>query len=58
MTKRIAPSRSSTLSPKIQRNHMLPMRCIQPPCRNIDVKIDPGSGSRLRGAMSTQLTIS
>src|SRR5262245_62211425 len=28
---------SSTLLPKIQRNHMLPMRCIHPPCRNIDV---------------------
>src|SRR5712672_2739168 len=31
------PTRSSTLSPKIQRYHMLPITCIQPPCRNIDV---------------------
>ena len=31
------PSQSSTLLPKIQRNHMLPIRCIQPPCRNIEV---------------------
>src|SRR6476659_7697629 len=32
------PSRSSTLSPKIQRYSMLPPRCTQPPCMNIDVK--------------------
>src|SRR5262245_2715968 len=29
--------RSSTLSPKIHRYHMFPMKCIQPPCRNMDV---------------------
>ena len=28
------PTRSSTLSPKIQKYHMLPMTCIQLPCRN------------------------
>src|SRR5919106_4100389 len=28
---------SSTLFPKIQRNHMLPSRCNQEPCRNIEV---------------------
>ena len=32
------PSRSSILSPKIHRNHMLPSTCIQPPCRNMEVK--------------------
>jgi len=34
------------------------MTCIQPPCRNIDVQIDPGSGNRSRGGMSFQLAIS
>src|SRR5579862_2430000 len=31
------PSLSSVLPPKIQRNHMLPMMCIQPPWRNMHV---------------------
>ena len=35
--KRPWPTRSSTLSPKIQRYHMLPMTCNQLPCRNIEV---------------------
>src|ERR1700749_1055476 len=35
--KRPWPTRSSTLSPKIQRYHMLPSTCDQLPCRNIDV---------------------
>jgi hypothetical protein len=35
--KRPWPKASSTLSPKIHRNHMLPMMCDQPPCRNIEV---------------------
>ena len=26
---------------------MLPIRCIQPPCRNIDVKIDPGQRQQI-----------
>ncbi len=37
---------------------MFPMRCIQPPCRNIEVQIDPGTGSRFWGRMSTWWTIS
>src|SRR3954447_21555852 len=35
--KRPWPTRSSTLSPKIQRYHMFPITCDQLPCRNIDV---------------------
>ena len=35
--KRPWPRRSSTLSPKIHRYHMLPMTCDQLPCRNIEV---------------------
>ena len=27
--------RSSTLSPQIHSDHMLPMTCIHPPCRNM-----------------------
>ena len=27
------------LSPKIHRNHMLPSMCIQPPCRNMEVRM-------------------
>src|SRR5262249_55895657 len=37
-TNRPCPKRSSTLSPKIHRYHMLPITCDQLPCRNIDVK--------------------
>src|SRR4029077_8280031 len=35
--KRPWPTRSSTLSPKIHRYHMLPITCDQLPWRNIDV---------------------
>ena len=38
--KRPWPMRSSTLSPKIQRNSMFPRKCIHPPCRNIDVNTE------------------
>ena len=34
------------LSPKIHRNSMLPPRCPQPPCRNIDVKQRRPEGQR------------
>ena len=36
-----APIESSVLSPKIHKNHMFPIRCIQLPCRNIDVSSAP-----------------
>src|SRR5947207_13304628 len=35
--KRPCPTRSSMLSPKIHRYHMLPMTCDQLPCRNIEL---------------------
>src|SRR5437867_3597424 len=50
------PSRSSTLSPKIQRYHMFPIRCSQPPCRNIDVrngKTTARNGTSDRGQANT-----
>jgi hypothetical protein len=33
---RRCPMESSTLFPKIHRNHRFPMRCIQLPCRNME----------------------
>src|SRR5882762_9982995 len=41
---------SSTLSPYIHRNSMLPSRCIQPPCRNIEVNGDAKRGIHCRSA--------
>jgi hypothetical protein len=35
---------SSTLLPKIHRYSMLPIRCIQPPCRNIEVTTESSAG--------------
>ena len=34
--KRRRPIESSTLFPKIQKNHMFMMMCIHEPCRNMD----------------------
>lgn len=35
--KRTCPMESSTLFPKIHRYSMFPIRCIQPPCRNMEL---------------------
>ena len=38
------------MSPKINKNHMFPKKCIQPPCRNMDVKIVIQAGNTASSA--------